>query len=460
MMTSPVVFARFAALALFVTLLSAASVLVIERLGVPSWALAAGAAVVTIALVVVSGLVSGTMRLPEFLTQNRALPSAGVTLATAALLPFGLPGQPALGVAAGLVLAAFLLGPVLRRSGAPTWPCFLGTRYGSPALRVVAAAVLAAAALGLGAAALGHAADVLARLFTLTRPQAAVLGGLVLAFTSLPGGSRSQSRAGVALALVVATCAAALWATQAETAPERMIGLLSPLTRPGGAALAVGAALSALAFPAFQTVWPGIDKPADMRLALLWASITVCLIAFAAGPASATPVGVFGPIAMEILSLAASLAAAGALLLAAGQAMGFDFRPRIDRRRTPASARFALIRFATLASIALAAGAVGWAPGVAATQAEAAAALTVGALLPPILLGVAWDRATAAGGFASLGAGLVVTLALIDGRLEPSGLPASAGVVGCAVGLAAGAAASLFTRRSAVLPRPLTDDML
>jgi hypothetical protein len=45
--------------------------------------------------------------------------------------------------------------------------------------------------------------------------------------------------------------------------------------------------------------------------------------------------------------------------------------------------------------------------------------------------------------------------------MGPLGLgSAAAGLCACALGLAAGAAASLLTRRSPQVPRPLHDDML
>ncbi|WP_146140165.1 hypothetical protein [Alsobacter soli] len=461
MTSSRMAFARFAALALVGVVLSSGSFVVVERLGAPGPALVAAATIFILGMAAVGGAASGTMRLPVFLTQGRGLPAAGLSVATATAALFGLPGQPAIGITLGLFLAAFLMGPALRRSGAPTWPCFLGVRFSSPLLRALSAVVLAAASIGLGAAALAHAAVALAGALDLTQPQAAALAGLVLALTAVPGGARSQTRAGVALGLVVLAGAAALWFVRDATSPERMLTLLAPITRPDSVAVGVAAALCALCLPSAQTIWPGLDRPEDMRIGLLWAGVLTGAIAFGIGPAASQSGGLFADLAFHALVTAGSLAASGALLLAAGQAIGFDMRPGVDRRWTPASWRFAALRFATVGAIAAAGVGAALYPAKAASMADPAAALAVGALLPPLLLGAGWSRANAAGAITSLGAGLAAALALIDGRLgSPEMGGASAGLVACAVGLAAGATASLFTRRSAQTPRPLADDML
>jgi cation/acetate symporter len=461
MNSSRIDFIRFAALSMVVVGLTAGTVAVADRLGAPGRALGMAAVGIALGLGVVAGLASGTMRLPAFLTQGRSLPAAGASLATAIVWPWAFPGQSAVAAAAGLVLAAFLLAPALRRSGAPTWASFIGARFASRVARALAAVVVGAASFGLGTAALAVAAGVVARVFDLGAPQSAAIVAVALACTMLPGGARGQTRAAVALGLAALGAAAMLWYGRPASSPERFAAALSPLLAPDGLALGVSAMLAPLALPAFQTIWPGIERTEDCRIALLWAAVLTGTLAYAVGPVGTPAEGLFPAIAADVFTVSAATAAAGAFLLAAAQALAFDLGFRAERRRTPASARFARIRLACLAVVALAGVAAGLAPGAAAAQAGAATAVLVGALLPPVLLGVGWDRANAAGAIAALCAGLATSLALVGGRLGPDALgDAAAGLCACAMGLAAGAAASLFTRRSTQVPRPLHDDML
>ncbi|WP_460447937.1 hypothetical protein [Alsobacter sp. SYSU BS001988] len=461
MMSSRIDFIRFASLSAVVVGLTAAAVAVAERLGAPGRALGMAAVGIMLGVAVAAGLACGTMRLPAFLTQGRTLPAAGASLGTAAVWPWAFPGQSPAAAAAGLLLAAFLLAPALRRSGAPTWASFVGTRFASPLARALAAVVVGAGSFGLGTAALAAAAGVVSRVFGMGAPQAAAVVAAVVGCMTLPGGARGQTRAAVALGLAALGAAAMLWFGRPAASPERFAAALSPLMGPNGLALGVAGALAALASPASQTIWPGVEKTEDCRIALLWAAVLTGALAYAVAPAATPADGLFPAIAADVFAAAVAMAASGAFLLAAGQALAFDLRARVDRRRTPASLRFAQIRLACLAVVAAAGVAAAFAPGVAAAQAGAASAILVGALLPPVLLGAGWDRANAAGAIASLCVGLAASLALVGGRLGPEGLgDAAAGLCACAMGLAAGAAASLLTRRSPQVPRPLHDDML
>lgn len=164
------------------------------------------------------GLMSATGQSLDYFAAGRRVPSAftGLALATTALGATGLVSLTGvffvggfdglaitIGGLAGFVVMAVLLAPFLRKFGAYTLASYLGRRFESRALRLLAAALLSvplmlliAAELRIGAYVAGWLVD---------KPPAALLPALaaVLFVTLVAGGMRSLSWSNAAQAITV-----------------------------------------------------------------------------------------------------------------------------------------------------------------------------------------------------------------------------------------------------------------
>jgi cation/acetate symporter len=178
-------------------------------------------------------------------------------------------------------------------------------------------------------------------------------------------------------------------------------------------------------------------------------------------------------------AIAASLAAAGALLGSVANAFGHDLYGKIANRRATAGRRLIVTRLLYLILAALA----GWfavrRPDASFTLAAGMPALAAGGLFPAVFLGIWWRRATRLGALAGIAAGVVgvvghFLIARHGGSgivlgFGSSGVPAlAAGIYGLVPGFAVTIAVSLATpvpddERQAVIDairRPRRDALL
>ncbi|MCP8938112.1 hypothetical protein NK718_06260 [Alsobacter sp. SYSU M60028] len=453
----------FAASCAAAWLASVGLAVVLARIGLSPQIMVALLAGLLVAGAALGGALGGTMRFGVFLVGGRALPPVPLGLAMAtgwAALATGPAGRPAgmLGLGLGLALVLALVGPAIRRSGAPTLPMFLRHAFRSPALRAVAAAVVASAGVLLGAERLLSFYDAAAPLFGLGRAASGVLLFALIATILAPGGARGLALALLALgtAGLVAVASIAWWrggAGLATPAAWTAGGLDWTVTQAAAAAMTVAA-------PHLATLAGSARHPADLRRALVPALLAA--LAFGAAAALAGPGATLGPtLALALLELALDLACAAGLLLAAGSALGFDLPGRAKPRRRSLSARFAWLRLATL----LVAGAAAWIaasrPDLVRGLSAAAAAVLAAALAPPALLAALRPGSSPGSGLAACLAGLATALALLDGRVAALGevaawLAAEPGAAGLVVGLACGGAVALATARRP--PRPPIED--
>jgi len=131
-----------------------------------------------------------------------ALGGAGFLALTGAFFAVGFDALClSLGICAGLVFMGVLLAPFLRKFGAYTIPSYLGRRFESQTLRIVAAAVLAVPLLLLLAAEARFAAYASAWLTGQSEHLMAVVMVVCVTLTVLGGGMRSHTWSGSAKAI-------------------------------------------------------------------------------------------------------------------------------------------------------------------------------------------------------------------------------------------------------------------
>jgi cation/acetate symporter len=190
-----------------------------EQLGAPELALRWTMLLVPIALYVAIGMAAQTQQPADYFAAGRRVPAffSGLGLAISALGGVGVVSLTGLlmingidawcivdGVVAGFVVCAVLIAPYFRKFGAYTLPSYLGRRFDSRLLRVIAASVLCVPLLliiiaefkiGIMAAAWLTGAP--------ERSMAILLAIAVMAAIGL-GGMRSLTWSGTAAALAVA----------------------------------------------------------------------------------------------------------------------------------------------------------------------------------------------------------------------------------------------------------------
>ncbi|MFN3743412.1 MAG: sodium:solute symporter family transporter [Hyphomicrobiaceae bacterium] len=192
--------------------------LMLEQLGLEDWLLRALIAGGLVALLAGLAVATRTNAMFELLFAGRRVPAVftGLTLSvtllggtTLAALPglFYLIGFDALfltvGMTTGLVVFAILIAPYIRKFGAYSVPAYLGLRFASPLLRVVAAAIASVPLLLLIVAELKVA---LMAGSWLTGASPLALGialSLLLALVLVSGGLRSLSWTSAAQAIVM-----------------------------------------------------------------------------------------------------------------------------------------------------------------------------------------------------------------------------------------------------------------
>jgi len=205
---------------IFVACLAAGVVLLLifEQLGVRDASLKTAMVAISVVLFATIGAGAYTGRIREFLFSGRRVPAIynGVALAVVALGAAGITGLAGVlflagfdmlcigvGIVAGLSASVMLLAPYLRKFGAPTIPSYLGQRFESGPLRLLAATVCVLPLMLLAIAEIKIGMMSVMWLLPLSPEAAGGLIGLVLALTVLPGGVRSISWSGAAQAMAV-----------------------------------------------------------------------------------------------------------------------------------------------------------------------------------------------------------------------------------------------------------------
>ncbi|MGC3996039.1 MAG: cation acetate symporter [Anaeromyxobacter sp.] len=401
----------------------------------------------------------------------------------------------------GLLLVAVALAPRLRRSGAASLAQLLGDRFASRGARALAALAAMLVCVLYAAGQLRGAALVLARFAPLPLGAAlAVASAGVLLHLTL-GGLRTLPQGQAVRYAVLAVAYLAPVAALSLLFTGGALPLLAPLGRltPEGAALlgaAPGAPLAAAADRAGQLAglgaWTGSARsPLDLGAAALalvagtaalpqllprftgqprgrggraaagWALCFVLLLysavpamaLFARGARSAA-----GPVDPDLLvllapgatglapwavalvaagALAASLATAAGLLPTLGAALARDLLAGALWPRLPESAQRRWARGAAVAGVTAAALLAASPPGPVVQVVGAAFGLAAAVFFPAVLAALFWPGARAGAATAAMGAGLLVTGALLvrwlaGGQGGPS--PEAAGALGAAVG--------------------------
>ncbi len=211
--------ATFAAAA-FLTALGLVAAL--ARVGAPDRVVAALGPFIAVMGLVVLGLVNRTARLGDFLAARRAVPPfyAGMALtATAAglALAFGSEAADAFApwpaAAAGLVGAALIVGPLLRRANASAAADVLATRFQAAPIRLVFALAIFVVGGLTAAAGFAAAVDALAAAAGLSRRLAEFAIAMTLVAGVVPGGLKGllwSDAASAGAAMAVAAIGAAL----------------------------------------------------------------------------------------------------------------------------------------------------------------------------------------------------------------------------------------------------------
>ncbi len=205
---------------IFAAFLAAAVILLLifEQLGTSDWVLRIAMAAIPAGLFALVGAGGYTARPREFLTAARRVPAFynGLSLAVMATGGAGLVGISGalfltgfdalfigLGIVAGLTTSVLLIAPFLRKFGAPTISGFLGQRFESGPVRLLAATIAVVPLMLLAIAEIKIAILALTTLTPLAPAAAALTIALVLLATVLPGGVRSLTWSSAAQSLAV-----------------------------------------------------------------------------------------------------------------------------------------------------------------------------------------------------------------------------------------------------------------
>ncbi len=206
---------------IFAAFLAAAVILLLifEQLGTSDWVLRIAMAAIPAGLFALVGAGGYTARPREFLTAARRVPAFynGLSLAVMATGGAGLVGISGalfltgfdalfigLGIVAGLTTSVLLIAPFLRKFGAPTISGFLGQRFESGPVRLLAATIAVVPLMLLAIAEIKIAILALTTLTPLAPAAAALTIALVLLATVLPGGVRSLTWSSAARSTTIA----------------------------------------------------------------------------------------------------------------------------------------------------------------------------------------------------------------------------------------------------------------
>jgi cation/acetate symporter len=341
----------------------------------------------------------------------------------------------ALGGGVGLAAIAFLIAPALRNFGGYTVPDFLAERFNQPGIRTVAVvAVIVSAFPALALTLLGLGA-IATRIFAIDLATGVAFGAVMLLACSFVAGMRSASVTQIvqcAVLFAAAVVASALFLGQDGTLiPARGDAGLQTLASAAFETFAVEDKLNRFALlfsiAAGLAAMPHLlvrslvtPSTEGARTSFLWAILFTAVLCLAGVPSlpllarnpaaidAVLPLLTFGFAAVG--AIAALLALGSGLLVTLANALSYDLYYKVVQPRASTERRIFVARAALVAVAVLAA----WA---ALTRAEAIHAMTAGvfsfaasALLPALLLGIWWKRASGEGALAGMLAGLAVCL--------------------------------------------------
>jgi cation/acetate symporter len=341
----------------------------------------------------------------------------------------------ALGAGGGLAAIAFLIAPFLRNFGGYTVPDFLAERFNQPGIRtlaVVAVILSAFPALALTLLGLGALAT---RIFAIDLATGVALGAVLLLACSFVAGMRSASLTQmVQYAVLFAAALAAtvlLLGQHGAFVPARDDAGLQALASAGFATFAaedkldhfamlfsVAAGLAALPHLLVRSlVTPSTE---GARTSFLWAMLftgVLCLVGVPplallgeapAATGAVLPVLTFGFAA--VAAIAALLALGSGLAVTVANSLSYDLYYKVVQPGAPTERRIFVARAALVAVTALAAWAALTQPETIHATAAGAFSLAASALLPALVLGIWWKRASGEGALAGMLAGLAVCL--------------------------------------------------
>jgi cation/acetate symporter len=439
----------------------------LARVGAPDRVVAALGPLVAVLGLITLGLVNRTGRLGEFLAARRAVPpfySGLAWAATAAGLALAFGGDaadafaPWPAAAAGLVGAALIVGPLLRRANASAAADMLATRFQAGPIRFVFGLTILVVGGLTAAAGFAAAVDALAAAAGLSRRLAEIAIATTLVAGVVPGGLKGllwSDAASAGAALAIAAIGAAM-AWSGGGGPSVAAEWLAIPAEPNDAAFLLRSAAGALSLAGFLPfAMPSLAAPQGEAQRAGGIGLILLLVAAAFGAAAS--VGFSGsdaarsPTAMALVGAAAwlpaaALARAGAVT--AGRGFGVDLSAAYARFAVLSSRRIALSRLAMLAVIGASAIAVDRGLVVPPRALAWALGLNLALVTPAMALALA-ER----GGPRSAGILLVtaaVTFAAAIGPVWRSAAPQQilvAALVAGALGLLAGALGALFERR-------------
>jgi cation/acetate symporter len=428
-----------------------------ERAALPRELLEVFLVIGTLAIYASVGLLSRTGSLSEYLLAGRHIPApfAGVTAgsewlgpaiilsATGSLLLANHDGHAlVLALTGGYVLAALLVAPFVRNTGASSLPEFLGLRFGGAA-RFVALLVLIACTLPLAVALVQAAMLLIARELGLDTNAALSVVIAMVAVCALPGGMRGVTATQVTQYVVLLTGGVTLFliveaqrfdipagstydpVVQALLAIARGMGLspsLSPRSIPFSLSETVNNAELVLCLMAGTASLPHILlRPAttattgQARMSLAWTLLFVLALALAlptffalAADDAARDRGSLHGLVF-IIGLTAMLAAATGAILTLANSLAHDLHGIVAPKAAPVT-RLIVMRVMLVIVIAAIAYAAAILPPEPLNLTEWAFSLAAAGYFPALVLGIWWRRTTAAAAVCGMLAGLAVTL--------------------------------------------------
>jgi Na+/proline symporter len=440
----------------------------LARVGAPDRVVAALGPLVTVLGLVTLGLVNRTARLGDFLAARRAVPPfyAGLALAaTAAGLALAFGGEaadafaPWPATAAGLVGAALIVGPLLRRANATAAADVLATRFpAAPVHLVFALAIFVVGGL-TAAAGFAVAVDALAAAAGLSRRFAEIAIATTLVAGVVPGGLKGllwSDAASAGAALAVAAIGAALaWSGGGGGGGVAAEWLAIP-AEPNDADFLLRSAAGALALAGFLPfALPLLGAPQGEAQRAGASGLVLVVIAAALGAAASVGFAdnetARSPTATALVGAAAWLPAAAlarAGVVTAGRGFGVDLSAAYARFAVLASRRIALSRLTMLTVIVASAVAID--RGLVDPPRALAWALGVNlALITPAMALALAQRGGPRSATLLLATAAVTFVAAIGPawRSAPPQQVLVAALVAGAFGLIAGALGALFERR-------------
>jgi cation/acetate symporter len=341
-----------------------------------------------------------------------------------------------LGGVGGSLLIALFIAPYLRKFGGYTVPDFLGERFGGTGVRPLAVLAVILCSFPALALALLGLSIIAMRLFAVEAWIGMAIALAMLLLCSFAAGMRSASltqilqyavflAAALFTLVILAGQQGALLPALDHALLDRALAALKLETfaAPDSAnrfallfCLAAGiASLPPLLMRSLVT--PSIE---EARSSFLWAlpfSAALCLVAapyvtqFGAAPdASSDMTAMFSYGLTALGAIAALLAIGTALTLAVANALSYDVYYQSVHRTASTELRIRAAQAALVLVAGLAAWAALAAPQTILAMTGAAFSLAASALLPALLLGIWWKRATGEGALAGMLAGLAVCL--------------------------------------------------